>query len=336
MTAVRRARSRPPDPARAPRRRGRRLRPRGRPHRRRARPRRRRLHHLRRHRRIGPPAHGRPAAPGRPAAAHRRRTSSAGAGQQVAGLTEFPPPLALASLGDAAVVRWAGAVTAQEARAVGINWVFAPVGDLDVLPDNPDRADARLRRRPEPRRQPGADLDRGLPGRRRARLRQAFSRARPHDGRLAHRPAGRGRHRAATLRESDLLPFAIAVESGVASIMTAHVAYPALDPSGAARHALAARSWPSCASRLGLRRAGGDRRADHGRRAGRAGASPTRRSRRCRPGVDLLLYPNDARRVRDALEQALASGALTRGAAGGVAARATSARSPRPRARRRR
>ena len=35
------------------------------------------------------------------------------------------------------MVRWAGAVTAQEARAVGINWVFAPVGDLDVLPDNP-------------------------------------------------------------------------------------------------------------------------------------------------------------------------------------------------------
>ena len=34
-------------------------------------------------------------------------------------------------------MRWAGAVTAQEARAVGINWVFAPVGDLDVLPDNP-------------------------------------------------------------------------------------------------------------------------------------------------------------------------------------------------------
>ena len=60
-----------------------------------------------------------------------------GAGQQIAGLTEFPPPAALASLGMPAVVRWAGAVTAQEARAVGINWVFAPVADLDVLPDNP-------------------------------------------------------------------------------------------------------------------------------------------------------------------------------------------------------
>jgi beta-glucosidase-like glycosyl hydrolase len=60
-----------------------------------------------------------------------------GAGQQVDGLTEFPPPLALAALGDPGVARWAGAVTAQEARAVGINWVFAPVADLDLLPENP-------------------------------------------------------------------------------------------------------------------------------------------------------------------------------------------------------
>ena len=35
--------------------------------------------------------------------------------------------------------------------------------------------------------------------------------------------------------------------------------------------------------------------------------------------MDLLLYPNDARRVRDALEQALASGALRADAAGRVA-----------------
>src|SRR6185503_14192837 len=36
----------------------------------------------------------------------------------------------------------------------------------------------------------------------------------------------------ATLRRVDLVPFNVAIESGVASIMTAHVAYPALDPSG--------------------------------------------------------------------------------------------------------
>ena len=60
-----------------------------------------------------------------------------GAGQQFDGLTQFPPPRALAALDRLDVTRWAGAVTAHEARGVGINWVFAPVADLDLLPDNP-------------------------------------------------------------------------------------------------------------------------------------------------------------------------------------------------------
>ena len=60
-----------------------------------------------------------------------------GAGQQFEGLTQVPPPAALAALGRDDVVRWAGAITAREALAVGINWVFAPVADLDLLADNP-------------------------------------------------------------------------------------------------------------------------------------------------------------------------------------------------------
>ncbi|MGH7512700.1 MAG: glycoside hydrolase family 3 N-terminal domain-containing protein, partial [Gemmatimonadales bacterium] len=142
-----------------------------------------------------------------------------GAGQQVAGLTQFPPPLALASLGDASVVRWAGAVTAQEARAVGINWVFAPVGDLDVLPDNPIVQTRAF----------GGDPNRV------ASLVRTWIEGCQGAGALAcakHFP-GHGRttvdshlalpvvaDTAATLRETDLLPFAIAVESGVASVMT--------------------------------------------------------------------------------------------------------------------
>ena len=117
-----------------------------------------------------------------------------GAGQQVAGLTEFPPPLALASLEDAAVVRWAGAVTAQEARAVGINWVFAPVADLDVLADNPIVQTRAFGDDPNRVASLRPHLDRGLPGRGRAGLRQALSRARPHHGRLPHRAARRERH----------------------------------------------------------------------------------------------------------------------------------------------
>ena len=37
---------------------------------------------------------------------------------------------------------------------------------------------------------------------------------------------------AEVLRETDLIPFQRAIERGVASVMSAHVAFPALDPSG--------------------------------------------------------------------------------------------------------
>ena len=230
-----------------------------------------------------------------------------GAGQQVAGLTEFPPPLALASLEDAAVVRWAGAVTAQEARAVGINWVFAPVGDLDVLADNPivqtrafgddpNRVASLVRTWIEGCQDAGAlACAKHFPGHGRTTV----------DSHIALPVVSDS---ADTLRDSDLLPFSIAVESGVASMMTAHVAYPALDPSGLP----ATISGPIMAElreRLGF---DGlvvtDALIMDGALVGRRESDAAVEA--VQAGVDLLLYPNDARRVRDALDQAIASGAL--------------------------
>ena len=232
-----------------------------------------------------------------------------GAGQQVAGLTQFPPPLALASLADAAVVRWAGAVTAQEARAVGINWVFAPVADLDVLPDNPivqtrafgddpNRVASMVRTWIEGCQAAGA---------------LACVKHFPGHGRTAvdsHIALPIVADEAQALRASDLLPFAIAVECGVASVMTAHVAYPSLDPSGVP----ATLSGPIMSELRGPLSFDGlvvsDALIMDGALAGRRESDAAVEA--VRAGVDLLLYPNDARRVRDALEQALASGALTR------------------------
>src|SRR5262249_40993593 len=59
-----------------------------------------------------------------------------GAGQQVRRLASPPPPMAPARLGETAV-REAAQLTAREARDVGINWVLAPVCDLDIEPRNP-------------------------------------------------------------------------------------------------------------------------------------------------------------------------------------------------------
>jgi beta-glucosidase-like glycosyl hydrolase len=232
-----------------------------------------------------------------------------GAGQQIAGLTQFPPPLALASLRDAAVVRWAGAVTAQEARAVGINWIFAPVGDLDVLPENPivqtrafgddpNRVASLVRTWIEGCQDAGAlACAKHFPGHGRTTV----------DSHIALPVVADS---ADTLRETDLLPFAIAVESGVASVMTAHVAYPALDPAGVPA-TLSPPIMSELRGRLGFDGlVVSDALIMDGALSGRRESDAAVEA--VRAGVDLLLYPNDARRVRDALVQALGSGALER------------------------
>ncbi len=66
-----------------------------------------------------------------------------GVGQRFAGATWFGPPMAIAEIArhDAGKAdRYAeqmGAVTAIEARAIGLNWILAPVVDVNNNPDNP-------------------------------------------------------------------------------------------------------------------------------------------------------------------------------------------------------
>lgn len=231
-----------------------------------------------------------------------------GAGQQIAGLTEFPPPMALASLGDPNVVRWAASVTAQEARAVGINWIFAPVADLDVLPENPivqtrafggdpNEVATCVRHWVEGCQSAGAlACVKHYPGHGRTTVDSHITLP------VVEAPA-------AALRAADLLPFSVAIESGVASIMTAHVAYPALDDS----------NLPATLSGRLLGELRSKSRFDglvvtdalimdgalSGRRESDAAVQAVQ------AGADLLLYPNDPRRVRDALQAALASGNLS-------------------------
>ena len=154
-----------------------------------------------------------------------------GAGQQVAGLTPLPPAMAVAALGERAVAE-AATITATEARDVGISWAFAPVVDLDVEPANPIVQTRAFGDDPEAVGRAGA----------------AWIAACQAAGVLAcakHFP-GHGRTTADShavlpvvgvsreTLEADLLPYRWAVGAGVAGVMTAHVAYPSLDPSGCA------------------------------------------------------------------------------------------------------
>src|SRR6185503_18590745 len=60
-----------------------------------------------------------------------------GAGQQFRGCTPLPPSWALASLGDLETVWRAGELTAREARALGVDWIYAPVADVGNERRNP-------------------------------------------------------------------------------------------------------------------------------------------------------------------------------------------------------
>jgi beta-glucosidase len=63
-----------------------------------------------------------------------------GVGQRFSGATWFPPPMALQSLPPNQAKQFAtemGRITAQEAAALGINWLFAPVVDVNNNPANP-------------------------------------------------------------------------------------------------------------------------------------------------------------------------------------------------------
>ncbi|HEY9816783.1 MAG TPA: glycoside hydrolase family 3 N-terminal domain-containing protein [Candidatus Obscuribacterales bacterium] len=66
-----------------------------------------------------------------------------GVGQRFSGATWFPPPMALGAIaghdlqGAIAAATDFGAITAQEALAIGLNWILAPVVDVNSNPLNP-------------------------------------------------------------------------------------------------------------------------------------------------------------------------------------------------------
>ena len=232
-----------------------------------------------------------------------------GAGQQVEGLTELPPPAALAWLAQPDVIRWAGGLTAAEARSVGLNWVFAPVADLDVLPENPIVQTRAFGGDPETVAGCVRDWVEGC----QTVGALACAKHYPGHGRTevdSHVALPSVPDEATVLTTQDERPFASAVEAGVASIMTAHVAYPALDPSGCP----ATLSPPILARlRQGLRFDGigvTDALIMEGALSGQSEAAAAVAA--LRAGVDVLLYPNDAAAVSRAVREAVEAGVLPR------------------------
>ncbi|HEX9279852.1 MAG TPA: glycoside hydrolase family 3 N-terminal domain-containing protein [Gemmatimonadales bacterium] len=156
-----------------------------------------------------------------------------GAAQQVEGLTECPTPAALGWLDDLDATHVAAIVTAQEARAVGITWAFAPVCDLDLEPKNPIVGTRSFGADPQRVGEHAAVWVRGC----QEHGVLACAKHYPGHGRTtqdSHETLPRVRTPLAELEAMDLVPFEHAIRAGVGAVMSAYVAYPAWDASGRA------------------------------------------------------------------------------------------------------
>jgi beta-glucosidase-like glycosyl hydrolase len=156
-----------------------------------------------------------------------------GPAQQVEGLTELPPPAALGWIDDLDATRTAGIVTGAEARSVGINWVFAPVCDLDLEPRNPIVQTRSFGADPVRAGEHAGVWIRGL----QEHGVLACAKHYPGHGRTtqdSHATLPRVAVPASELQAVDGPPFEHAIRAGVGSVMSAFVAYPRWDRSGRA------------------------------------------------------------------------------------------------------
>lgn len=141
------------------------------------------------------------------------------------GGTSFPPTMAFGAAGDEKLAFEYGRITAVEARAVGVHWLFAPVLDVNSNPDNPVINTRSFGEDPEAVGRLGVAFIRG------ARAGGALTTAKHFPGHGDTRTdshielpvigADRGR-----LDRVELVPFRMAVDAGVDAVMTAHVAVP--------------------------------------------------------------------------------------------------------------
>lgn len=158
-----------------------------------------------------------------------------GVGQRFSGATWMPPAMALGAIAQSDLpqacdyARMMGAITAQEAQAVGLNWLLAPIVDVNNNPENPAISLRAFGETPETviplieafikgtQDYSVLTTAKHFPG-------HGDTATDPHlDLPLIPHPRER-------LDRVELAPFRAAIAAGVSSVMTAHLQVPALDP----------------------------------------------------------------------------------------------------------
>jgi beta-N-acetylhexosaminidase len=151
---------------------------------------------------------------------------------RVADAVRFPYNMAYGAADDLDASRYEGLATAREARALGVQWIFAPVADVNSNPDNPIINIRSYGEDPEAvSRHVAAFID----GAHSDPNNRVVVTAKHFPG---HGDTSVDSHLDLALLDKDrdhmdaieLKPFQAAIAHGVDSIMTAHMAVPAIEP----------------------------------------------------------------------------------------------------------
>lgn len=161
-----------------------------------------------------------------------------GVGQRFAGANWLPPPLALGALATQnqssswveaeKFAQQYGAIVAQESMAIGLNWILAPVVDVNNNPLNPVINVRSFGETPEVVSALAQAFIQGCQGYPVLTTAKHF----PGHGDTAidsHLDLPQIPHDRSRLESLEWKPFRAAIEAQVSSIMTAHLALPALD-----------------------------------------------------------------------------------------------------------
>jgi beta-N-acetylhexosaminidase len=143
--------------------------------------------------------------------------------------TSFPTAMALAAAGNPRDAYTMGKITAREARAVGIHWIYAPDADVNNNPGNPIINTRSFGEDPARVAEFVAEFVRGVEENGGLATAKHF----PGHGDTAsdsHLDLPVIHADKERLERMELVPFRAAMDAGVSSVMTGHLSVPALEP----------------------------------------------------------------------------------------------------------
>lgn len=230
-----------------------------------------------------------------------------GPAMRIRGGTAFPGNMALGATGRELDAYEVGRVTAVEAQAIGIHWVFAPVVDVNNNPANPIINTRSFGEDPQRVAELGAAFLRGV------EEHGLMATAKHFPG---HGDTGVDSHLALPLIAGDrarldtveLVPFRAAVRAGVDAVMSGHLAVPALTgPDGPPATLSAAILDTLLRGQLAFRGLVVTDALNMGAIVSRYGAAQAA-VRAFEAGADVLLMPADAPSAIEAIAAAVENG----------------------------